>query len=66
MLPDDNHAGTKPKVDGGPYIIFVIFLHEQNFGPTLSPHRKCVNRDKTGFATKQRKLHLNRFFEKTA
>ena len=42
------------------------FLHGQHFGRTLSPHRKCVNCDKTGFATKQRKLQQNRFCDKTA
>ena len=42
-----------------------FFLHGQHFGHTLSPHRKCVNCDKTGFATKQRKLQQNRFCKKT-
>ena len=42
-----------------------FFLHGQHFGRTLSPHRKCVNCDKTGFATKQRKLQQNRFCKKT-
>ena len=42
-----------------------FFLHGQHFGRDLSPHRKCVNRDKTGFATKQRKLQQNRFCKKT-
>ena len=26
-----------------------FFLHGQNFGLNFSPHRKCVNRDKTVF-----------------
>ena len=42
-----------------------FFLHGQHFGRDLSPHRKCVNCDKTGFATKQRKLQQNRFCKKT-
>ena len=34
------------------YMIFVIFfLHGQNFGHNLSPHRKCLNCDKTGLST---------------
>ena len=37
-----------------------------NVGPNFSPHRMCVNRDKIDFATKQRKLQLNRFCNKTA
>ena len=41
-----------------------FFLHGQHFNRTLSPHRKCVNCDKTGFATKQRKLQQNRFWDK--
>ena len=43
-----------------------LFLHRQNFELNFFPHRKCVNRDKIGFATKQRKLQLNRFCNKTA
>ena len=32
-----------------------FFLHTQNFVFHFSPHRKCINSDKIGFATKQRK-----------
>ena len=35
----------------GAYLIFVIFLHRRDFLLNLSPH-KCVNCDKTYFATK--------------
>ena len=48
------------------HYIFVIFLHGQIFGLSFSPHGMCVNRDKIGVATKQRKLLLNRFCNKTA
>ena len=43
-----------------------FFLRGQNFGLNFSPHRKCVNRDKISFATKQRKLQLNRSCNKLA
>ena len=54
-----------------------FFLHGQNLGRNLSPHRKCVNRDKTGlattsmncnkrdFATKQHEFHQKRSHDKT-
>ena len=38
-----------------------FFPHRQTFGLNFSLHRKCINRDKTGFATIQRKLQLKRF-----
>ena len=38
------------------------FFSTDNF----SPHRKCVNRDKIGFARKRSKSQLNRFCNKTA
>ena len=42
-----------------------FFLHIQNFWLNFSLHRKCVNRYKIGFSTKQRKLKLNIFCNKT-
>ena len=44
----------------------IFFFHGQNFGLNFSPNRKCVNRDKTGCATKQRKFQKNRFCDKIA
>ena len=41
-----------------------FFLHKHNFWFNFSPHKKRVNRDKTDFATKQRKLRQNRFCNK--
>ena len=52
---------------GDPHTWYLsFFLNGQHFGCNLSPHRKCVNRDKTGFATKLRKLKQNRICDKTA
>ena len=57
------YLDAKSSINHTWYLSF--FLHGQHFGRTLSPHRKCVNCDKTGFATKQRKLQQNRFCKKT-
>ena len=51
-------------------MIFVIFSPRTTFwlyvvSTQILCHRKCVNCDKTGFATKQRKLQQNRFCKKT-
>ena len=57
------HLCTLCRIKYTSYLTF--FLQRQNFGLNFSPHRKCVNWDKTGFATIQRKLQQNRFCKKT-
>ena len=49
-----------------PYLIFVIFSpHTQSLVKFFST-QKCVNRNKTDFATKRRKSQQNQFLDKTA
>ena len=52
-----NWLDTRPKMETHDHTLYLsFFLHGQNFGLNFSPHKKCANRDKTGFATKQRKF----------
>ena len=43
-----------------------FFSTDNFFGFYYSPHRKCVDRNKIEFATKQRKWQMNRFCNKTS
>ena len=47
------------------YLIFVFFPPQAQFLAQLFSTQKCVNRDKTDIATKQRKLRQNKFCNKT-
>ena len=62
----DFHSFTRSGIRAWSYIIFVIFSPRTKFWAQFFPHRKCVNCDKTGFATKQRKFQKNRFCDKIA
>ena len=71
-----SQLALKSQVNGQTWYLS-FFLHGQNLGRNLSPHRKCVNCDKTGlatnsmncnktnFATKRCKFHQKRSHNKT-
>ena len=50
-----NHPGPPGHTQ---YLLFILL--RQNVGLNLSPHKIYVNSDKTGFATKERKLEKSR------
>ena len=48
------------------YLIFVIFSPQRQFVAQFFSTQKCVNCDKTDFATRVRKSQQNQFYNKTA
>ena len=48
------------------YLIFVLFLHIHNFWHKFFSTPKCVNHDKTDFATKQRKSHKRKILQQNS